>query len=448
MRIAQGARRLSYLIFANDSLIFCKASVEEAGQVRRILDVYKQASGQLINVEKSSLFFSRNMSNRQREGVMRELQGIKRSKRQVFDFIRQKTIARLKGWKQKLLSQAGKEVLLKSVIMALPTYVMSCCLLPKIFQGNIHLEDKSSGADSWCWKSLLKAKKLLGEGIRKQIGDGKSINIWEDKWLPETEDGKVKTRNVEGIEVQRVSKLIKDGIWDKELIAQAYKNRFWHWWEELKEAVNKENGRERIVLTVNLLWQIWKSRNKRQFTDKGRDLMVAANKAVMEWREYQEAQEAEMEIGGYSKSVEEASNGWKRPKKSWVRINSDAALYQKMDKVGWGMVARDWQWKVLGAWAVPNSSYSNPKLEEAMVLRAAMLVAKQQGWRSVESETDCLQVVNGINREEDDVIRSVVVFDIRKLKSNFDECCFTFTRRVNNFVSHKLANGNYLEGIC
>ena len=112
------------------------------------------------------------------------------------------------------------------------------------------------------------------------------------------------------------------------------------------------------------------------------------------------------------------------------------------------MVARDWQGKVLGAWVVPNSSCSNPKLEEAMVLRAAMLVAKQQGWRSVESETDCLQVVNGINREEDDVIRSVVVFDIRKLKSNFDECCFTFTRRVNNFVSHKLANGNYLEGIC
>ena len=62
--------------------------------------------------------------------------------------------------------------------------------------------------------------------------------------------------------------------------------------------------------------------------------MVATNKVVMQWREYQEAQEAEMEIGGYSKIVEEASNGWKRPKKSWVRMNSDAALHQKMDQAG------------------------------------------------------------------------------------------------------------------
>ena len=55
-------------------------------------------------------------------------------------------------------------------------------------------------------------------------------------------------------------------------------------------------------------------------------------------------------------------------------------------------------------WAVPNSSCSNPKLEEAMALRAAMLVAKHQDWRRVEFETDCKQVIDGINREEDDVI--------------------------------------------
>ena len=57
----------------------------------------------------------------------------------------------------------------------------------------------------------------------------------------------------------------------------------------------------------------------------------------------------------------------------------------------------------------------------------------------MEFQTDCMQVVNGISREKDDVIISTVASDIRKLKSNFDECCFTFTGRVNNFVSHKLA---------
>ena len=55
----------------------------------------------------------------------------------MFDFIRQKTVNRLKGWKEKLPSQAGKEVLLKSVVLALPTYVMSCYRLPKELCRNI-----------------------------------------------------------------------------------------------------------------------------------------------------------------------------------------------------------------------------------------------------------------------------------------------------------------------
>nr|XP_027122107.1 uncharacterized protein LOC113739060 [Coffea arabica] len=56
---------------------------------------------------------------------------IGRSKRQVFNYIKEKVLRRLKGWKEKLLSQAGKEVMLKSVILAMPAYAMNCCRLPK-----------------------------------------------------------------------------------------------------------------------------------------------------------------------------------------------------------------------------------------------------------------------------------------------------------------------------
>lgn len=52
------------------------------------------------------------------------------SKKAVFEGIRKRLTARLLGWSEQFLSQAGKEVLIKVVAMALPTYAMSCFKLP------------------------------------------------------------------------------------------------------------------------------------------------------------------------------------------------------------------------------------------------------------------------------------------------------------------------------
>lgn len=54
-----------------------------------------------------------------------------KNKRAVFFYIKYKMWKEIQGWKEKLLSQGGQEVLIKVVAMSIPTYSISCFKLPK-----------------------------------------------------------------------------------------------------------------------------------------------------------------------------------------------------------------------------------------------------------------------------------------------------------------------------
>jgi hypothetical protein len=54
---------LNHLFFADDSLLFCKANVFEWMNIQEILGIYEQASGQKLNREKTSIYFSKNTHN-------------------------------------------------------------------------------------------------------------------------------------------------------------------------------------------------------------------------------------------------------------------------------------------------------------------------------------------------------------------------------------------------
>ena len=53
-----------------------------------------------------------------------------RNKNASFNYIKEQVWKKLQGWKEKLLSQVGREILIKAVGQVIPTYTMSRFKLP------------------------------------------------------------------------------------------------------------------------------------------------------------------------------------------------------------------------------------------------------------------------------------------------------------------------------
>ncbi|KAL3506942.1 hypothetical protein ACH5RR_032324 [Cinchona calisaya] len=89
----------------------------------------------------------------------------------------------------------------------------------------------------------------------------------------------------------------------------------------LKQALTRDNRRNEIILTMDVLWQIWKARNDVHFNSKRKDPIVA----IGELGTSQKANE--QNSGGEHVSFDQASHNhnWKPPKKGCDNANTDAA---------------------------------------------------------------------------------------------------------------------------
>jgi len=157
-------------LFADDSLLLLKTDEWSAYHLQNILSLYEDCSGQTINKDKSSVMFSRNTKSSEKNqlmaalGITSEARNEKylglpiymgRSKRRTFEYLKERVWKRIQGWKEKLLSKAGKGVLIKAVAQAIPSYAMSCFDLTKTLCDEI-----SSMISRFWWAQQDKENKM------------------------------------------------------------------------------------------------------------------------------------------------------------------------------------------------------------------------------------------------------------------------------------------------
>ncbi|XP_026452163.1 uncharacterized protein LOC113352568 [Papaver somniferum] len=193
IRVCKEAPEMIHPMFADDSLLFSKATEKNFHVIKDYLQKYCLASGKEINFEKSGILFSRKIPEHRKailanildiqsrdlgEKYLRTPTVFQDSKIQTHMGILQAIDARISIWLHKLLSQAARTTLIKHIVQVIPPFQMRAFLIPKHlckqmdshlckFWWGENLDPNDRKLHLLGWDILCSPKAEGGSGFRK-----------------------------------------------------------------------------------------------------------------------------------------------------------------------------------------------------------------------------------------------------------------------------------------
>jgi hypothetical protein len=185
IKVCRNAPGISHLMFADDTMLFFRATEEQAIRVKDVLEVYEKGTGQLINPAKCSIMFSTVCTQEAQDMVRTSLQVVQRAFEDKYLCLPtpegkfESLQARLSKWLIDLgdstLSQSAREILIKAIAQANPTYVMGVFKLPASV-----CDDLGQLIRNYWWGSEKGKRKCIGSG-----GQGYYAPNHREVWVSE-----------------------------------------------------------------------------------------------------------------------------------------------------------------------------------------------------------------------------------------------------------------------
>lgn len=202
----------------------------------------------------------------------------------------------------------------------------------------------------------------------------------------------------------------------------------------LRERLTEED----FDLMACLARQIWLRRNKMVFEDKFSHPKLVFKAACDQLEFHKQACQGVQGVSQLTRATGEVT--WQPPPRGISKLNWDAAIAADRKLMGIGVIARDYEGRVLATQCLTKPYVRDSGVAEAMALRAAVVLMEQLGITQAILAGDCLEVVQAVKTEESSLARyGPILEDTKELLKvcNYWDICHV--RRTSNEAAHRLA---------